>query len=133
MRVYLDTNVVVSAVATRGLCADVLQLILAEHELVLGETMLGELPRVLNQKLGLPNETMDETIAFLRRQATVVTTEATVSIKGVDPADAAVVAEAAAGAVDLLVTGDHDLLTAPGLPVKAVSPREFWDQLRRAT
>lgn len=34
--------------------------------------MLGELSRVLNQKLGLPNETIDETIAFLRRQATVV-------------------------------------------------------------
>lgn len=133
MRVCLDTNVVVSAVATRGLCADVLQLILAEHELVVGETMLGELPRVLNQKPGLPSQTTDETVAFLRRQATVVRTEATVSIKGVDPADAAVVAEAAAGAVDLLVTGDQGLLSAPGLPVKVVSPREFWNQLRRAT
>jgi len=133
LRVYLDTNVVVSAVATRGLCADVLQAIVAEHELVVGEAMLGELRRVLHQKLGLPAETIDDTEAFLRRQATVVKTEATVSIKGVDPADAAVVAEASAGAVDLLVTGDHGLLTVPGLPVKTVSPRELWDRLRRAT
>ena len=133
MRVYLDTNVIVSALATRGLCADVLQLVLAEHDLVVGETMLGELPRVLRQKLGLPDEAIEETIAFLRRQASVVTTTAAVPIKGVDPADAAVVAEAAAGAVDLLVTGDQGLLTAPGLPIKAVSPRELWDQLRRAT
>lgn len=133
MRVYLDTNVVVSALATRGLCADVLQLVLAEHELVVGETMLGELPRALSKKLGLPQETIDETIAFLRRQASVVTTAAAVPLKGVDPADAAVVAEAAAGAVDLLVTGDQGLLTAPGLPIKVVSPRELWDQLRRAT
>jgi len=133
LRVYLDTNVVVSALATRGLCADVLQLVLAEHELVVGETMLGELPRALSKKLGLPQETIDETIAFLRRQASVVTTAAAVPLKGVDPADAAVVAEAAAGAVDLLVTGDQGLLTAPGLPIKVVSPRELWDQLRRAT
>lgn len=133
MRVYLDTNVVVSAVATRGLGADVLQLILAEHELVVGETMLTELRRVLNQKLGLPNETIDELTAFLRRQATVVRTETAVSIKGVDPADAAVLAEAAAGAVDVLVTGDHGLLTAAELPVKTVSPRGLWDLLRRAT
>ncbi|HWP38231.1 MAG TPA: putative toxin-antitoxin system toxin component, PIN family [Gemmatimonadales bacterium] len=133
MKVYLDTNVVVSALATRGLCADVLQLVLAEHDLVVGEAMLGELPRVLRRKLGLPKETIDETIAFLRRQASVVTTAAAVPIKGVDPADAAVVAEAAAGAVDLLVTGDQGLLTAPGLPIKVVSPRELWDQLRRAT
>ena len=133
MRVYLDTNVVVSAVATRGLCADVLQLVLAEHELVLGETVLGELRRVLNQKLGVPNETIGETIAFLRRQATVVRAESTGSIKGLDPADAAVVTEAAAGAVDLLVTGDQDLLKLRGLPVKTLSPRDFWDLLRRAT
>ncbi len=56
MRVYLDTNVVVSAVATRGLCADVLQAIVAEHELVVGEAMLSELRRILAQKLGLPKE-----------------------------------------------------------------------------
>jgi predicted nucleic acid-binding protein len=62
-----------------------------------------------------------------------VTTPAAAPIKGVDPADAAVVAEAARGAVDLLVTGDQGLLTAPDLPIKAVSPREFWDQVRRAT
>ncbi|MBI3081430.1 MAG: putative toxin-antitoxin system toxin component, PIN family [Gemmatimonadetes bacterium] len=133
MRAYLDTNVVVSAVATRGLCADVLQVILAEHELVVGEAMVAELPRVLHKKLGLPTETIDDTVAFLRRQATVVRTEAPASLKGVEPGDAAIVAEALAGAVDLLVTGDHGLLTVPGLPVKTVSPRELWDRLRRAT
>lgn len=132
MRVYLDTNVVVSAVATRGLCADVLEAILAEHELVVGEAMLGELRRVLNQKVGLPAETVDETEAFLRRQATVVS-GAAVPIKGVDPADAAIVAEAAAGGVDVLVTGDQGLLKAADLPVKTASPRELWERLRRAT
>ena len=133
MRVYLDTNVVVSAVATRGLCADVLQAIVAEHELIVGEAMLGELRRILNQKLGLPVEMIDETEAFLRRQATVIKTATTVSVKGVDPADAAMIAEAAAGAADLLVTGDHGLQTAAGLPAKTISPRELWDRLRRAT
>ncbi len=133
MRVYLDTDVVVSAVATRGLCADVLQAILAEHELVVGEAMLGELRRILNQKFGLPAETIEATEAFLRRQASVVKTEATITIKGVDPADAAVVAEAVAGAVDVLVTGDHELLKAAGLPIKTLSPRDLWERLRRAT
>jgi hypothetical protein len=35
MKVMLDTNVLASAVATRGLCADVLRAVLAEHELVI--------------------------------------------------------------------------------------------------
>ncbi len=58
MRVYLDTNVVVSAVATRGLCADVLQAILAEHQLVVGEAMLRELRRVARAGclLSVPHE-----------------------------------------------------------------------------
>jgi putative PIN family toxin of toxin-antitoxin system len=130
LRVYLDTNVVVSALATRGLCADVLQLVLAEHELVVGEAMLSELPRVLRQKLDLPNETIEDIVGFLRRQATVVTAKTRASLKGVETADAAVVAEATAGAVDLLVTGDHGLLAAPDLPVRTVSPRELWDMVR---
>ena len=34
VRVFLDTNVLVAAFATRGLCADVVRTVLAEHELV---------------------------------------------------------------------------------------------------
>ena len=130
MRVYLDTNVVISGMATRGLCADVLQLVLAEHELVAGETMLAELTRVLNDKLGVPEEVIEETTAFIRRQAIVVRTELEGSIKGLDRADSAIVMEAAAGAVDVLVTGDQGLLKVPGLPVKTPSPRDFWNLLR---
>ncbi len=132
MKVYLDTNVLVSAVATRGLCADILQAVLAEHQLVVGEAMLRELRRVLSQKAGLPTDLIEEAEAFLRRQATVISATA-VPLKGVDAADAAIVAEAAAGAVDLLVTGDHGLLKAADLPVKTTSPRELWDRLHRAT
>lgn len=43
--------------------------------------MLGELRRVLSQKTGLPTELIEETEAFLRRQATVVGAMA-VPIKG---------------------------------------------------
>ena len=50
--VFLDTNVVVSAVATRGLCADLFHVVLAEHELVLGETVLTELRPVLRRRSG---------------------------------------------------------------------------------
>ena len=73
MRVSLDTNVVVSAVATRGLCADLLHVILADLELVLGETVLRELARVLGRKIGVSRDTIRELDTFLRRQATVVT------------------------------------------------------------
>jgi putative PIN family toxin of toxin-antitoxin system len=133
VRIALDTNVIVSAVATRGLCADLLQVILAEHELVLGETVLAEVPRVLQRKLRAPPDIIDELGAYLRKQAAMVAVSTSPRAKGLDPADAAVLGEAVAGRADVLVTGDRDLLDLPKPPLKIVSPRGLWDLLRRAT
>ena len=133
MKVFLDTNVVVSAVATRGLCADLLHVILAEHELVLGETVLTELRRVLGRKIGVPRETIRELETFLRRQATVVTAGTGGSSKALNAADAAVLAEAATAGADVLVTGDRDLLEVADSPVEIVSPRGLWERFRSAS
>lgn len=131
MRVFLDTNVLVSAFATRGLCADVLRVALVEHQLVLGETVLGELRRVLETKLGLPSETVEDADAFLRRHAIVISDAPTIPLEVRDSADRVVVQEALAGEADILVTGDRDLLElGVELPVAVLSPRHFWDGLR---
>jgi hypothetical protein len=37
VKVFLDTNVLVSAFAARGLCADLLRDVLARHDLVTGD------------------------------------------------------------------------------------------------
>lgn len=131
MRIALDTNVIVSALATRGLCADLFQAVLAEHDLLVGETVLGELRRVLTRKLHLPDATIDALEAFLRRQAIVLTAEKTAAGE-LKPPDAAVLAEAATGAADVLVTGDEDLLELHDPPVTIASPRQLWELIRRA-
>ena len=133
MKVFLDTNVVVSAVATRGLCADLFQAILAEHELVLGETVLGELRTVLSRKMRVPRDTIQELEAHLRGHATVVKAATKRRIAGLDAADAAIIAEAVGARADVLVSGDQDLLKLADPPVKIVSPRGLWGALRRAT
>jgi putative PIN family toxin of toxin-antitoxin system len=134
MKVALDTNVVVSAVATRGLCADILQAALAEHELVLGEAVRTELSRVLRQKIRLPADTIQELDAFLRGQAILVSAAPALPIKIRDPADRVVLAEAIAGKADVLVTGDRELLDiAARAPIPILSPRGFWDLLRNPT
>jgi len=131
MRVFLDTNVLVSAFATRGLCADVLQVCLAEQQLVLGETVLAELQRILQGKIGLPRGIIQETDVFLRRQAIVVSDAAPLSFAIRDKEDLPVLAEAIAGNADVLVTGDKDLLEPPSdPPLPILSPRAFWEELR---
>lgn len=132
MRVALDTNVLVAAVATRGLCADLLHVILAEHQLILGETVRGELRRVLRAKLGLGAEVIDEYESFLERQSILVAATEPLAFPLRDPTDAQVLAEAVAGQADALVTGDRDLLSvAAKAPLLIVDPRGFWELLRR--
>ncbi len=71
MRVFLDTNVLVSAFATRGLCADLMRHILAEHELVTGEVVLTELRAILREKIKAPASVILD-IERLLRENTVV-------------------------------------------------------------
>lgn len=133
MIVCFDTNVLVSAVATRGLCADVFNLALAEHELVIGETVLIEVRQVLLKKLRLPSAAADEMNAFLRAHATVVTNAPRLVIARLDESDSAALSEAIAGHADVLVTGDQEFQMAePPGAIRILSPRGFWDLLRAA-
>lgn len=131
MKVYLDTNVLVSAVATRGLCADILHAVLAEHELVVGEAALSELRRVLRRKIRLTADIVTEMEAFLRQQAFVVMAAPPLTINIRDRDDLLILAEAVAGKADVLVTGDRDLLDiATRAPLPIVTPRGLWELLR---
>lgn len=131
MRVFLDTNVLVSALAARGICADVLQVVVADHTLIVSETVLGELRRVLRGKLGVPLATVESADVFLRRQGVVIERAPALGIEVRDPDDVAVLEQAIAGQADMLVTGDRNLLWIDaGIPIRIVSPRGLWEALR---
>ena len=132
MRVALDTNVLVSAVATRGLCADVFNLVLAEHDLVVGETVLAELRKVLRQKMRVRGEVVEEFDALLRQEGFVVAKTKAFPVSIRDKSDIPVLSEAIAGKAEVLVTGDRDLLEiANALPLQVLTPRGLWEQLRK--
>jgi len=131
VRVLLDTNVLIAAFATRGLCADVLRTVLSEHELVVGATVLVELQRVLVAKLQLRDIQAKKIVSFVRDQAEVITAEQPAALPSTDNDDQWVLAAAVAGKVDVLVTGDQDLLNVAGkVEVPIVTPRGFWEQLK---
>jgi putative PIN family toxin of toxin-antitoxin system len=130
VRVFLYTNVLVAAFATRGLCADVVRLTLAAHEMIVSETVLTELGRKLSGKIGLPEGEARSIVAFVREEATVAP-DAVAKVPVRDPKDAPILAAALAYGADVLVTGDRDLLDL-GRPVgiRIVSPRGFWQLAR---
>ena len=127
MRVFLDTNIIVSAFATRGLCADLFSKILAAHTLVTSEYILAETQNVLARGFKVPEETVIEITALLRRQEMVITpaTLPQLSIRDLD--DLPVVAAAIEAKADYLVSGDKDILSLiPLNDIKIATPREFW-------
>lgn len=105
MKVFFDTNVLVSAFATRGLCADLFAHVLLEHELVVGEVVLQELRGTLRTTLKLPPKTINEIEALLRESTVVETPARHLRLRFGDPGDEWVVASAVAGRADVLVTG----------------------------
>jgi uncharacterized protein len=131
VKVYLDTNVLVSAFATRGLCADILHAVMAEHQLIVGDAVLAEVRRVLRQKIRLPPAAVAEVEGLLRQQGLAVTAAAPLTIKIRDADDLVILSEAVAGSADVLVTGDRDLLDIVAkAPLPIVTPRGFWELLR---
>ena len=131
MRVCLDTNVLVAAFATRGLCADVLRTVLAEHELVIGEFILNELRHILESKFKLPADRMAAVEGTLAPVPVAPTPSQPAAFPIRDASDRRVLATAVEGKAAVLVTGDRDLLDVrDDAPLPILDPREFWEFLR---
>lgn len=131
MKVFLDTNVIVSAFTTRGLCTDLFRFVLAEHELIAADVVLTELERVLLARFGVSTDTVAAILELLRNYPVIPKPETTPDIAIRDPDDAWVLASALAGKADVLVTGDQDLLSlGDDLGLVIASPREFWEMAR---
>jgi putative PIN family toxin of toxin-antitoxin system len=132
VRVFLDTNVLASGIATRGLCNEILEGVLHDHVLLTCTAVLAELERVLLEKLRLQPAVVIEFLALLREQAELADTQQATCVVIPDPDDVAIVAFALGAKAELFVTGDKALLdlgSVDGLPI--VTPRELWTRLSR--
>ena len=129
MRVFPDTNVLASALGTRGLCADVLRLILGEHELVTGEVVIEELRSVLRRKFRVSADTVNDIESFLRGYHVEPKPRELPNLKLGDHNDLVVVGSALNSKAEILVTGDQEMLELEEKPkaLRILSPRGFWN------
>jgi putative PIN family toxin of toxin-antitoxin system len=132
VRVFFDTNVLVSAFLARGLCADLLRLVLSEHTLVCSEVVLGELLDVLRRKGRLPPAQIEAIETFLRDQPIAPRPKTTLQLGLVDADDEWVLASAVLVEADLFVTGDQGVLNCSTSPLPLLNPRTCWEQLRNS-
>lgn len=131
MRVFLDTNVIASATATRGLCADVLRTVFEFHDLVVSEHLFEELRRILKGKFGASPDMIADVVWLLQQDTIVAASQPLADIPLKDPADIAIVSSAIHGAADILVTGDKEMLNLKHVAtLEIVTPRQFWEKER---
>ena len=127
MRLFLDTNVLASAFGTRGLCLDLLRLVLDEHELLVSIPLLDELERVLEEKFGVPDSDRATARIVLMQCTPVATPDPVPALDSPDPTDVPLLAAAFSAGANFFVTGDKALLdmkSVKGMPI--VSPRDAW-------
>ncbi|MEB3331583.1 MAG: PIN domain-containing protein [Synechococcaceae cyanobacterium] len=106
-----DTNVLVSVFLARGLCADLLRLVLSEQTLVTSEVVLAELRDVLSRKGRLPQQQIDAIVSLMRDQ----------------PVAARPVQALGLGLVD---ADDEWVLACKQPPLPLCNPRGCWERLR---
>jgi putative PIN family toxin of toxin-antitoxin system len=131
MKVFPDTNVLISAAATRGLCADVLREVLVSHELCLAEVLIVELASNLRDKLGVPEALIAEYIEILRADSLMAESAAILDLDIRDQGDVRILSAAAASGAEVFVTGDKELLALRKVQnMSILSPRRFWERVK---
>jgi putative PIN family toxin of toxin-antitoxin system len=137
VRVVLDTNVLVSALITKGTPPDLLYQAwdAGSFQLVTSSAQLAELDRVLSYEKLRPYVTRDEAEALLETiGAAALVVEGLPEIDlSPDPDDNLILATAVAGDVELFVTGDKsgllELSSVRGIPI--VTPRAALERIQR--
>ena len=133
-RICLDSNVLVAAFVARGLCADLLKVVVSEYELVIPEVVAGEVRRVLTTKLKASQTALSAAEAVLERCEIVPAGNLPSPLSLRDPDDERVLADAISADAEVLVSGDQDLLVvAEASPIRILSPRAFLTLARGGT
>jgi len=126
MKLVLDTNVLIAALIARGVCNDLLEHCVQQHEIVASDFILGELRENLLHKFKYSVQDTEEAVSLLRSGMEVVVPAALESPICRDPDDGMVLGTAIAGSAACIVTGDKDLLVVKRYhAIDIIRPSDF--------
>lgn len=132
MRVVLDTNVLISAVLTKGKPRKILAHVMRFHSIVCSAPLLEEYSRVLSRSEFDRYVSKEKRAALLNALAGTEIVRVSKISASRDPDDNIVIGTALGGRVDVLVTGDSDILCLrPFSDLAIVSPDEYVTRFMR--
>lgn len=127
MRVVFDTNVLIAAFVSRGVCNELLEHCYRSHRVVSSEFILREFEEKLRGKFKVPDYKAAAATALIRSSVeSVAPTPLPVPICR-DADDDWVLATARTGNCACIITGDKDLLVLdPFRGIRILAPGAFW-------
>ncbi len=128
MRIVFDTNVLVAAFATHGICDSLFEHAIENHIIVLSEYILNELSKTLIEKFKITETKTSEIINFLKLSCEISEHKKFESQISRDPDDDPILGIIEVSNIDFLVTGDKDLLVLKkykNTPI--ILPRKLWE------
>jgi putative PIN family toxin of toxin-antitoxin system len=127
MRIVVDSNVIVAAFGSRGLCYSIFELSLERCTIITSEFILREVENTLLNKFRIPPKAVNEIIEYLKEFCAVCRYNRLGKEVCRDKDDDEILALASDNKVAYIITGDKDLLVLKKYgSVEIVSPREFW-------
>jgi putative PIN family toxin of toxin-antitoxin system len=134
MRAVLDTNVLISAVISTGVCHDVLVSgFRGEFEIIVSVATLTEFRETLlkyPEKFNMDETEIQREVETVRYFAEFVDPEERITVVEDDPDDDKFLEAAVAGNVDYVVTGDQHLLNLGSFRgIEIVDPRTFFETI----
>jgi putative PIN family toxin of toxin-antitoxin system len=127
VRILIDTNVLIAAYTSYGVCASVVNYCMKEHQLCSSEFILTELEKQLQKKFNLSEKEVKEVSGLIRKVSLIAEYDYNIIPKVCrDPDDNHILAAAEVLNVDYIITGDNDLLELKKYKgISIVTPREF--------
>lgn len=127
MRLLLDTNVLVAAFLTRGVCAELFEHAAKLHELVSSELLLAEFEDVMARKLRFSKPDIATAIRLLRSRLTLVEPVTIEKSACRDRDDLIVLGTAVGGHCVAIITGDADLQSLKSYKtIPILAPADYW-------
>ena len=131
MKIVFDSNVLMAAFGTRGLCDALFEACGTGHQRYVSEPILAEVTRHLAAKFKMPQERAARIISYLSEQCVLVTPVDVPADACRDPDDLMVLGTGLAARAEVIVTGDHDLLSVRQFEgIAILSPRALYERLR---
>ena len=132
MKVILDSNIVVAAFSSRGLCQSLFELCLDRYTIIISDHILTEISRVLHKKFKMPREKVEAIIDYLNEFCECVQYEKLENAVCRDKDDDEILALGQRIKADYIITGDKDLLVLKSFnSIPIVLPRESWNIARK--